>query len=292
MEMSLALNHTYQLNAACRDLAKSYELLGQYDSAYIMMEKSRVAMQEVYADDNNAQIAMMRVLFETNQKDAEITRLEQARNTNRLMMIAGSVVLLLLVALSYFIYTRQKLRLASEREIQRQKEVIYQKEKGLMEAELQNRQLQQERLKTDLDQNSRELSSQLLHVIQKNEVLDEIKTGITAILKDDRRDQKKQMRELLQRVNESYSSDRYWEEFRNIFDQLHVSFFEGLQKRNVELTPTDLRLLSLIKMNLKPNEIATILGITSDSLRVSRYRVKKKLGLEAEESLSGFLHSI
>lgn len=292
MELSIKLNHKYQLNAAYRDLAKSYELLGKYDSAYFMMEKSRLAMQEVYANDNNTQIAMMRVLFETSQKDAEITRLEQARNANRFMMISAAIVLFLLLALSYFIYTRQKIKLASEREIQRQKEVIYQKERGLMEAELQNRQLQQERLKTDLEQNSRELSSQLLHVIQKNEALDEIKTGITSILKDERRDQKKQLRELLQRVNESYSSDQYWKEFRNIFDQLHVSFFAGLQRRSIELTPTDLRLLSLIKMNLKPNEIATILGITSDSLRVSRYRVKKKLGLEAEESLTGFLHSI
>ncbi|MBS1604664.1 MAG: hypothetical protein JST42_18505, partial [Bacteroidetes bacterium] len=59
-----------------------------------------------------------------------------------------------------------------------------------------------------------------------------------------------------------------------------------------ELTGNDLRLLSLIKLNLTSGDIATLLGISQDSLRVSRYRLKKKLNLGAEESLTAFIQSV
>jgi len=38
--------------------------------------------------------------------------------------------------------------------------------------------------------------------------------------------------------------------------------------------------------------MATLLGISQDSLRVSRYRLKKKLNLENGESLTGFVQSM
>jgi hypothetical protein len=45
-------------------------------------------------------------------------------------------------------------------------------------------------------------------------------------------------------------------------------------------------------MNIGSADTAKLLGITTDSLRVVRYRVKKKLQLAPEESLSAFVQSL
>jgi hypothetical protein len=50
--------------------------------------------------------------------------------------------------------------------------------------------------------------------------------------------------------------------------------------------------VALLKMNLASGDIATLLGISMDSLRVVRYRLRKKLNLPQGESLSVFIQSL
>jgi FixJ family two-component response regulator len=112
------------------------------------------------------------------------------------------------------------------------------------------------------------------------------------LIKDDKRDQKKQLQQLIQQINQHFNHDQYWQEFRDTFEQVHGQFFVNLKKHSDELTGNDLRMLSLIKLNMGSKDIATLLGISQDSLRVSRYRLKKKLNLEQGESLTGFVQTL
>jgi DNA-binding CsgD family transcriptional regulator len=45
-------------------------------------------------------------------------------------------------------------------------------------------------------------------------------------------------------------------------------------------------------MNLESGDIATLLGISQDSLRVIRYRLRKKFNLQQGESLTAFIQSL
>jgi DNA-binding CsgD family transcriptional regulator len=47
-----------------------------------------------------------------------------------------------------------------------------------------------------------------------------------------------------------------------------------------------------MKMNLGSKDIASILGISPESLRISRYRLSKKMNLEKGESLQQFILSL
>jgi hypothetical protein len=97
---------------------------------------------------------------------------------------------------------------------------------------------------------------------------------------------------LIQLINLNFNHDQYWNEFRETFEQVHQQFFDNVKRHGEELTGNDLRLLALIKLNLASPDIATLLGISQDSLRVSRYRLKKKLSLDASESLTAFVQSL
>ncbi|MXV16562.1 tetratricopeptide repeat protein [Hufsiella ginkgonis] len=290
--MAQQMNEKYQLSSAYRDIGRSYGLMKQYDSAYYYTELARVSSTEVYDTENSRQIALTQVLFDTEKKSSEITRLNAEKRVNIIVTTASVIIFFLLLLLAVLIYLRQKLKIKTEQEIRQTQQLIFKTENGLLEAELKNKQLEESRLKQQLELKSKELSSHVLHLIQKNEVLETIKTDMNALLNDDKRDHKKQLKQLIHKINISVSQDTYWREFRVIFEQVHESFFDKVKAICGDLTANDLRLVALLKMNLSSTDIATLLGISPDSLRVIRYRLRKKLKLGQGETLSTFLQSL
>jgi tetratricopeptide (TPR) repeat protein/DNA-binding CsgD family transcriptional regulator len=290
--LALANGEKYQLQSAFRDMAQCFAAMRRYDSAYAYLDKSRQLIQSIYTIQSSYQTSLQQTIYDTEKKDETIRRLDSERRITALLYTAAIAVLILLALTGALIINRQKLKINGERALNKSNQKIYETEKGLMESELKRQQMEETALKQQLEVKSRELSSHILHLIQKNEVMEEVKKGLTEISKDDKRDHKKQVRQLLHRINTSFSQDAYWDEFRITFEKVHPDFLERLRHRNDTLTPSETKLLSLLKMNLNSTDIATLLGIAQDSLRVMRYRVKKKLGLGAEQSLTSFIHQI
>ena len=58
------------------------------------------------------------------------------------------------------------------------------------------------------------------------------------------------------------------------------------------ITPNDLRLCAYLRLNLSSKEIAPLLNISHKSVEVKRYRLRKKLELDHEQSLSNYIIEI
>ena len=292
LALAMQTNDLYEKGAAYRDLGKAYHLLGKEDSAYHYLELSRRATLDIYSGENNRQTAFLSVLYDIDKKNDEIVRLENAHKITIIITISVIIVVVLLIVLGVVIISRQRLKIRNDRLTGEQDRQIYLTQRELMQAELQNRQLQEEKLIQELEVKRKGLTSSTLHVIQKNQLLENLRDRLAVLVKDDKRDQKKQLQQLIQQINLNFNHDQYWNEFRETFGQVHQQFFDNLKSHNEELTGNDLRLLSLIKLNLASGDIATLLGISQDSLRVSRYRLKKKLALHNGESLTAFVQSL
>jgi tetratricopeptide (TPR) repeat protein len=283
------INDSYQKGSAYRDLGKAWHLLGQQDSAYYYIDLSRRAAIDLYSAENNRQTAFLSVLLDIDKKNVQ---LENARHITFVITIAVIIVVALLVVLGWVTFSRQKLKIRNEQMLSKQNQHIYETQKDLMQAELANKQLQEEKLMEELEVKKKGLTSYTLHIIEKNQSLEDLKNKLEIMIRDDKRDQKKQLQQLLHQINQNFNHDQYWNEFRETFEQIHQPFFDNLKKYSEDLTSNDLRMLSLIKLNMASKDMATLLGISQDSLRVSRYRLKKKLNLENGESLTGFVQSL
>lgn len=75
-------------------------------------------------------------------------------------------------------------------------------------------------------------------------------------------------------------------------EQVDKSFVTHLETNYPLLTKNDIRILSLIRLGMDTKEIAPLLNITTESLHKSRYRMRKKLGLETGQELETFIKSI
>ncbi|EDM36530.1 Tetratricopeptide TPR_2 [Pedobacter sp. BAL39] len=292
LALSKKFNEMYQINSAYRDIAKSYNLKNNNDSAYKYAELSRSYLLKIYSIEGNKQMAFLQALNDLEKKNNEIRTLQNEKKMNVIITIATVLVIILLLLSVFLLTSRQRIKLSAERQYSKQQFEIFETQRKLMEADLKNKEMEETQLKSDIELKSKELTTQVLHVIRKNQLLESLKSQLEEMAKDDKRDQKKQFRQVIQQINQNFNNDNYWTEFRQLFEQIHHSFFDNLNRQFPGLTATDLRLISLLKMNMDSNDMAAMLAISQDSLRIARYRLRKKLNLDQGENLVSFLQSI
>lgn len=274
LKMSVDTKNEYQQASAYRDISKSYNLLDRNDSAFHYMELSRKHLLHIYSDQNNRQMSFLQIIYDTDKKNDEIARLENNRKLNLIISIAVVVVVILLIVMFILTISRQRLKL-------RENTAIAEKNEQLQQAQLEQ-----------LELKSKELTTHTLQVIQHNHFLESLRLKLDEMIKEDKRDQKKQLQQLVRQINQNINHDQQWKDFTTVFEQLHQSFFDSLKAYCDDLTVNDIRLIALLKMNMSSKDMAVIFGISQDSLRVARYRLRKKLNIGQGDNLSSFIQTI
>jgi len=274
LKMSVETKNEYQQASAYRDIARAYNAMGQNDSAYYYLELSRKHLLQIYSEQNNKQMSFLQIIYNMDKKNDEIATLENNHKVNVIITIAVVIVVLLLIVMGALTISRQRFKLREST--------------AVAEKNAQLHQAQQEQL----DLKSKELTTHTLQVIQHNQFLENMRNKLVEMVNEDKRDQKKQLQELVKQISQNINHDQQWKNFTGIFEQLHQSFFDNLKTHCEDLTVNDIRLIALLKMNMSAKDMAAIFGISQDSLRVARYRLRKKLNIKEGENLTSFIQTI
>jgi DNA-binding CsgD family transcriptional regulator len=83
-----------------------------------------------------------------------------------------------------------------------------------------------------------------------------------------------------------------WEKFKEQFEQHYPDFYVKLHDKHPKLTPSEIRLVTLIKLQFSTKKMANILGISPQSIIKTRYRLKKKLKLAKDINLDTALEQV
>ncbi len=155
------------------------------------------------------------------------------------------------------------------------------------EVELSHRELALRQ--NELQQRNRELAQSTLAQARHNESLLQIREGISALPKSG--EVGKTRRQLYHVLESQLSSEEDWARFDEHFDAVHVGFLHQLHEDIPALTPGDLRLAALLRMNLPSKEIAPLLHLSVRGVENKRYRLRKKIGLAGEANLTEWILS-
>ena len=147
-------------------------------------------------------------------------------------------------------------------------------------------QLTNEKLKLDIESKNRELAVSTMSLIKKNEFLNSIKTELKE--KDNQQDIKKVIRIIDKNLNNTDD----WKLFEEAFNNADKDFLKLIKEKHPVLTPNDLRLCAYLRLNLSSKEIAPLLNISPRSVEVKRYRLRKKMDLPHEFSLTNYILEI
>ena len=182
-------------------------------------------------------------------------------------------------------YAREQARLRDEQEEQARafESTVEANERTIEE-------LQTEKLEAELAFRHRELADTAMHLVQKNELLQRLRENLDALYKDtEDRPTRKRLRETLSLLKDGEEGEDDWVQFAYHFDQVHHGFFARLRERHPQLTPKDHKLCAYLRMNLNTKEIAPLLNISVRGVEISRYRLRKKLGLTKEVNLQEWM---
>ena len=80
-------------------------------------------------------------------------------------------------------------------------------------------------------------------------------------------------------------TDRDWREFVSDFEKVYQNYFKNLDENFPGLTPSEIKLMALLKLELGNKEMALILGVGTSAIRQSKSRLRKKLSLSTDTDL-------
>jgi DNA-binding CsgD family transcriptional regulator len=149
-------------------------------------------------------------------------------------------------------------------------------------AKIEN-QLLQEKLKSQNDELLRVTDSMLYKsdlMTQIDEEISKLSTTKTASI---------DMSGLKQLVEKNKHPEEEWKIFEAKFNKIYDNYLIRLNSKFKGLTPSDLKLAAYIRMNLSSKEIASLLNISTKSVEMGRYRLRKKLELDRDQNLTEFL---
>jgi len=142
-----------------------------------------------------------------------------------------------------------------------------------------------DQLKIDIESKSRELASSTMSIIKKNELLNSIKSELN-------QGEDKGIKSVIKIIDKNINNTDDWQMFKEAFNSADKDFIKKLKLLHTVLTPNDLRLCAYLRLNLSSKEIAPLLNISPRSVEDKRYRLRKKMNLEHNDSLTDYILNI
>lgn len=269
--------HLGDMLTSYQNLIRFYQKSNEYEKGF-KIQQTLIQLKDSLAETQRlAVVDELEVKYETQKRDLEILSLrqKQAIITNRWLTLAVGLFLTIIIGILFVDNQKRKHRQQTELLI---------KQDELKKAEL--------RIVTDLlEYNQKRLNIYTHNLLRKNEIVDRLEEKLKDSVAG-----KEQVGETGNKLIRDFSAvriltDEDWEEFKGIFDSVHQGMLDRLLRSYANLSLAEQRLFLLMKLELSTKEIANILGVSPDSVKKGRYRLKKKIGVDEETSLQVFVIS-
>ena len=258
-------------------MAYSYAMLRQYDSAYYYMDSLMVLRNAIENSTRVEEIQKMETRVLIEQQDEQLAMIRAKARAERISWIAMiAVVIVIACATGYSLWAK---RAKSHAML------------SLVATKLENEELRSALLQQKTEENARELASKELLLNKSQNVMERLEKQID----EGRRGgdiSGKSAISLKSEISMNMTTEKRWESFFVQFNQIHPNFFDNLIKICPSLTKGEQRICAFIRVGLSNKEIAELLAIQHESVKIAGYRIRKKLQLKTVDSLETFLMHI
>ncbi|MEM6720430.1 MAG: LuxR C-terminal-related transcriptional regulator [Bacteroidota bacterium] len=265
----LLLKWSYQRKA---EIAHNDQNFTASRAAFLMYDKYK---DSLISESRTKRLADLEYAYQFD-KEKQLTAIKlKNESTQKWLYFALMFVILLFAVLSIYIIVKRK-----EQKI------------TLAENELKLKEI--EKLKADLALANRE--NELKKVVVENSIteevlnktLDDIKEIITF---ENEQERKMALRSLSASLLSEKTSKSSTASLQNYLDEVNMDFKVLLDTEFTELKPKEKEVLCIMKLGLSTTEISKLLNTTVASIKSSRYRIRKKLGLKSSDDIIAFIEN-
>jgi DNA-binding CsgD family transcriptional regulator len=242
--------------------ARLYRALGKPAVALLYMDSLYEFTDSIHKNGDRSILLEAENRIANANNTAFVLRMENARNKSLWVRNFAIALLLFISVVGLLLVNRSRLR-------HKARELRLENEKNKAEAELgrfifelsdRNQKLSQ------MEEDIRELSNEQ-DITLKNEIISELRQS-------------------------TILTDEQWDTFRGLFEKVHGGYIQKVKDKYTELTPAEVRYVTLTKLGLNNKEMANILGISTNTVRNYKFRLRKKLGLSDEDDLDQAVKNI
>ena len=198
------------------------------------------------------------------------------------------LIYIFLISGSFYLYYKwntirylEKLKLKEE-ELKHQKQIL--QLELMAENKLKLQEFDKHILEMQVQSKASEVAGKSLSIAKQSEMIESIQSIL---------DNENDLNQLKSKIKKSIKinaiNKNEWLSFEKNLMQSHEEFVHKLTQKFTYLTARDIKLCIYLKMNLSSKEIAPLMNISFRGVELHRYRLRKKLALHQDESLSKFM---
>ncbi len=248
-------------------LSNTFKNLKRYDSALYYYELYTDLNDSIAGQETKNTVMELEKKYQSERKAREIAELEESLLAEKLcnkaflagLILAGILITLLLL----WILARRRANILAKKLAQQEYR------------ELEN----------TMELRNQELLSKALMVSNLNEQLDRIHKHVKQIKPELSKKNANKLDVLMQDL-EVNLPEHAWSEFEAWYDKVHQGFFQQLALKYPKLSPTEMKVCSLLRLNMSTKDIALLTNRSSGTVDNIRYRIRKKMELNPEENLT------
>lgn len=250
-------------------LHQVYHKKGDYKKAYEILELNRQVNDSLFNEESTRKIAQLEMQFEFEKKQREQEATQKQKELYNYVAAGGLILLLIIVTLLFFLQRSRT------------------KRSELKQAHLK---LEQINLKNDLAMKDKELATNIMYLLNKNELINNLSEKLLSIKQQAATtDTQSAIQKVILDLQSNFQPE-LWQEFEFRFQQVHEQFYRILNERFPDLSPSERRLCAFLKLDMTTKEISAITHQNAKSIDVARTRLRKKLNLTGtDHNLVSFL---
>ena len=284
-EIARRVNNSRLIRSSLYRITAAYDQMGDYKNGMKYAKKFIFYNDSVVGEETRAKVAEMEAKYESAKKENDIIVLKAEKKVQK------NKEILLWISLFFILLTFAFIMIAVQQKRKKDK-AIFIKEKELAKSELEKSQMQEKELKKEIQYKSKQLTTHALNMMQKNTIMQEMREELVLLSKKASVENKDSFNRMKMLIKKNLRSEKDWDLFKLYFEEVNKQFYTELAKVNVDLSPNELKICALLKLNMNIKESASVLNVEPDSVKKARYKLRKKLKLKPEDDLAEFISAI
>jgi tetratricopeptide (TPR) repeat protein len=254
---------------------------GDYRNAYLYSKKLNELKSELFTEEKARITTELTTKYQVKEQHNSlvISENEKKRLQEKRLIMGFALIVVSLLSISLVLLL-----------IQRNKN---NKKLHLAEQKLKDEAV--EKIQRELQYNREQLNDFTNHLVEKNKMIFELEkkllnlTEASSLRKKDENDEDSE--EYASLLQLRILTDDDWSKFKIYFDKVFPGLILHLRQEHPHVTGAEERLFLLLRLKTDSREMAEMLGISMESVRKNKYRLKKKLQLDENQNLEEYISS-
>lgn len=247
-----------------------------FREALTLQQQMNTVRDSMFSAEKEAIQQQLEVQFDVSEKERKLRLIQKEKDisalTNYLLWGALFAVLVIFSGVVSF-----------QRRINRRSRQLLETQRELSRIREEQQHYREQQLGRELTYKESQLSSMTLQMVQKSEWILDLKEKLN---------EEASSTAIERMLDRELTRDQEWTDFNAHFESINATFYNRIKQEYPDISPNDLKLCALIKLNLSIKEMSAILNISPNSVKTARYRLRKKLRLNTEDNLTEFILSL